>query len=166
MISSSLGNNRVMMWLCLEFCDETPEQIRDHLLSIERHKDVLQAVSFEKYTLGPNSTLVDNELTEVSFQLNRIGVETWPLLSSFPHPDEFIDWMRQVFENPQPFITSCIQAAKKYDYVGWNLDWEPTGNDVTDEDGVNYAKFIDTFAKALHYTHSLPLKAIPCTHSN
>ena len=148
--SSSGSNNRVMVWLCLEFCDETPEQIRNHLVTIERHKDVLSAVSFEKYTLGPNSTLVDNELTEVSFQLNEIGVETWPLLSSFPHPDEFIDWMRQVFDNPQPFISSCIQAAKKYNYVGWNLDWEPTGNDVTDEDGLNYAKFIDTFAKALH----------------
>lgn len=147
---SSGNNNRVMVWLCLEFCDETPEQIQNHLMTIERHKNIISAVSFEKYTLGPDSTLVDNELTEVSFQLNKIGVETWPLLSSFPHPDEFIDWMRQVFENPEPFISSCIQAAKKYDYVGWNLDWEPTGNDVTEEDGLNYAKFIDTFAKALH----------------
>ena len=95
----SSRNNSAMVWLCLEFCDETPEQIRNHLLTIQQHRDVVRAVSFEKYTLGANSTLIDNDLTEVSFQLNEIGVETWPLLSSFPHPDEFIDWMRQVFEN-------------------------------------------------------------------
>lgn len=146
----SSRNNSAMVWLCLEFCDETQEQIRNHLLTIQQHRDVVRAVSFEKYTLGANSTLIDNDLTEVSFQLNEIGVETWPLLSSFPHPDEFIDWMRQVFENPAPFISSCIAEAQKYKYVGWNLDWEPTGNDVTDEDGLDYAKFIDTFAKALH----------------
>ena len=35
-------------------------------------------------------------------------------------------------------------------YSGWNLDWEPTGSDVTVEDGINYAKFIDAFAKNLH----------------
>ena len=37
-----------------------------------------------------------------------------------------------------------------YMYSGWNLDWEPTGNDITVEDGINYAKFIDAFAKNLH----------------
>ena len=142
--------NRVMGWLCLEFCDQTQEQIRNHMLEIELHKNSLDAVSFEKYTLGPNSTLVDNELTEVSFQLNAMGIETWPLLSSFPHPDEFMDWMREVFANPDPFIMSCINEAKKYQYVGYNLDWEPTTDDVTDEDGINYAAFIDTFADALH----------------
>lgn len=90
------GNNRVMAWLCLEFCDETPEMIAADLLEIEQHRSSIAAVSFEKYTLGPNSTLVDNQLTVVSPVINKLGLESWPLLSSYPHPPEFIDWMRQV----------------------------------------------------------------------
>jgi len=146
---NKIVKNRVMVWICLEFCEETPQQISDEMSEIEDHKNVISAVSFEKYTLGPNSTLVDNHLTEVSDQINAMGLEGWPLLSSFPHPPEFIDWMRDVFVNPQPFIDSCIEAAKKYNYVGYNLDWEPTDS-VNADDGMNYASFIDTFGNALH----------------
>jgi hypothetical protein len=143
------NGKRVMVWLCLEFCEETKEQIQQELLQLKSHSDIVHAVSFEKYTLGPNSTLVDNHLTVVSPFINKIGLEAWPLLSSFPHPVEFIDWMREVFINPKPFIEQCISEAKKYNYIGYNLDWEPT-DDVTSEDGVNYANFIDVFARELH----------------
>ena len=94
------SKKRLLAWLCLEFCDETPEQIARNMAEIEARKDLFTAISFEKYTLGPNSTLVDNNLTEVSQKLVLMGVEAWPLLSSFPHPPEFIDWMRFVFQNP------------------------------------------------------------------
>lgn len=147
--AASRSKNRVMVWMCLEFCQETPAQIDTNIVSIARHKDVLSAVSFEKYTLGPNSTLVDNRLTSVSDKINEIGLEAWPLLSSYPHPPEFIDWMRYVFQNPDPFIDSCISEAQKYGYYGWNLDWEPT-DDVTSDDGTNYAQFIAYFADRLH----------------
>ena len=33
--------------------------------------------------------------------INSMGLESWPLLSSFPHPVEFMDWMRDVFANPR-----------------------------------------------------------------
>ena len=56
----------------------------------------------------------------------------------------------RVFSNPEPFINSCISEAKKYGYIGWNLDWEPTTDDVTYKDAADYADFIDTFAKELH----------------
>jgi hypothetical protein len=150
-IASSNGK-RVMVWLCLEFCEETKEQIEQDLMQIKLHSDIIHAVSFEKYTLGPNSTLVDNHLTVVSPLINKIGLEAWPLLSSFPHPPEFIDWMRTVFLNPQPFIKQCVEEAKKYNYIGYNLDWEPTDS-VTTEDGANYANFIDLFAQELHKEH-------------
>ena len=42
-----------------------------------------------------------------------MGFEAWPLLSSYPHPPEFIDWMRQVFANPQPFIDEVITIFTK-----------------------------------------------------
>ncbi len=148
-VAAGGNGKRVMVWLCLEFCDETKDQIERDLLQIKSHSGIIHAVSFEKYTLGPNSTLVDNHLTIVSPFINSIGLEAWPLLSSFPHPAEFIDWMRYVFVNPQPFIQTCISEAKKFNYVGYNLDWEPT-DDVTAEDGANYAHFIDLFAHELH----------------
>jgi hypothetical protein len=116
---------------------------------INEHKSSITAISFEKYTLGPNSTLVDNNLTAVSGRINALGLEAWPLLSSYPHVPEFIDWMRDVFITPEPFIEACISAAKRFHYIGYNLDWEPT-DDVTEEDGLAYAQFIDTFAIALH----------------
>lgn len=84
---------RLMTWMCLEFCEDSPEMITDELAQLAlvlisppiicsalfyayayfifvwlilQHKDLVSAVSFEKYTLGPDSTLVDNHLTEVS----------------------------------------------------------------------------------------------------
>lgn len=33
-----------------------------------------------------------------------MNLEAWPLLSSYPHYPEFMEWMRQVFEQPQVFI--------------------------------------------------------------
>jgi hypothetical protein len=147
--SKDFSSKRIMPWLCLEFCDETPEKIALNLGQIAKHREILAAVSFEKYTLGPNSTLVDNHLTEVSSTINALRLEAWPLLSSFPHPPEFMDWMRQVFVQPAPFINSCIAEAKKYHYAGYNLDWEPTDG-VLDADAKAYADFIDLFADALH----------------
>jgi hypothetical protein len=144
------SNKRIMVWMCLEFCDDTQEDISQQLQQIEHNKKSIRAVSFEKYTLGPNSTLVDNELTEVASAINSMGLESWPLLSSFPHPPQFIDWMREVFRTPDPFIQSCIDEAERYKYIGYNLDWEPTGDGVTNKDGENYATFITTFADALH----------------
>ena len=149
--------------MCLEFCEDSDHLISADLEEIRVHKNALSAVSFEKYTLGPNSTLVDNNLTEVSSKIVALGLEAWPLLSSFPHPPEFIDWMRTVFKYPNPFIESCITEAKKYHYTGYNLDWEPT-DDVTAEDGDAYAAFIGTFADALH-KHDLKLTADIATWS-
>ena len=144
--------NRAMVWLCLEFCGDSEELTTRNLNEISDHRQSLSAVSFEKYTLGPNSTLVDNELTVVSPQIIDMGFEAWPLLSSYPHPPEFIDWMRTVFKYPTPFIESCISEAKLYNYTGYNLDWEPT-DEVTEQDGNDYAVFINTFADALHYAN-------------
>lgn len=143
------AKKRLLAWLCLEFCDETPEQIARNMAEIEARKDLFTAISFEKYTLGPNSTLVDNNLTEVSNKLVVMGMEAWPLLSSFPHPPEFIDWMRYVFQNPDPFIDKCISEAKRFRFTGYNLDWEPT-DDVLPGDAEAYATFIHYFANRLH----------------
>ena len=148
-LSSVGAKKRVMSWLCLEFCEETEDDVATDMKQIERYKDVFSAVSFEKYTLGPNCTLLDNELIPVSDDIQALGLEAWPLLSSFPHYPEFIDWMREVFASPQVFIDQCVSEAAKYGYHGYNLDWEPT-DDCTEQDGNDYANFIQTFAQGLH----------------
>lgn len=137
-----------MVWMCLEFCEDSTAEVANQLDEISHHLNIVSAVSFEKYTLGPNCSLVDNELTEVSSDIIAMGLEAWPLLSSYPHPPEFLDWMREVFANPLLFIDQCISEAQKYGYNGYNLDWEPT-DDVSEEDGIAYAQFIETFAQTM-----------------
>ena len=59
------AKNRVMGWMCLEFCGQDSDDAQEMLQQLEMHPGVFSAVSFEKYTLGPDVTLVDNNLTEV-----------------------------------------------------------------------------------------------------
>mmetsp|Transcript_2899 Transcript_2899/g.4408 ORF Transcript_2899/g.4408 Transcript_2899/m.4408 type:complete len:272 (-) Transcript_2899:177-992(-) len=152
---SKICESRVMVWMCLEFCGDESSDASMQLDQISHHTNVVSAVSFEKYTLGPNVTLVDNNLTMVSDEIIAMGLEAWPLLSSYPHPPEFMDWMREAFANPEPFIDQCVSEAEKYGYTGYNLDWEPT-DDVTEEDGTAYAQFIEDLAEGLH-KHNLKL---------
>jgi hypothetical protein len=159
------NHKRIMVWMCLEFCEESAETIENNLNQIKQHSHILTAVSFEKYTLGADSTLLDNNLTEVASKINEMKLEAWPLLSSYPHYPEFMEWMRTVFANPDPFIASCISEAKKYNYVGYNLDWEPTGDGITTQDGLDYATFIDYFYQELQ-KEGLRLTADIATWSN
>jgi len=139
----------VMPWMCLERCGASPIDIYHHLQQIADHLDVINSVSFEKYNLGANSKLVVNNLTDVLPALKNLGVATFPMISSFPYPKEFIEWCRQLFDNPTPFIQTCIEEAQKYGYSGYNVDFEPTVG-IQDGDGKRYAQFLDKFAKALH----------------
>lgn len=59
------SNGRTMVWLCMEFCGENSTVVDHYLKDIERHKSLLTAVSFERYTLGPNATLVRSNVTDV-----------------------------------------------------------------------------------------------------
>jgi len=143
------GKQRVMPWMCLERCGFTSQQINEQLDQIHKIKEILSAVSFEKYNLGPNSTLVTNNLTDVCDTIQKDGLETWPMISSYPYPPNFMDWMRQLFANPQPFILTCVEQGLKYGYTGYNVDWEPTV-DATPQDSVSYANFLSLFARELH----------------
>lgn len=148
---------RSMGWLCLEFCGEDSATTQSYLDEWSRHQDIMSALSFERYQLGPNATLVRANVTEIVGTLHEMGVkETWPMLSSYPHPPEFIEWMRDAFANVESFTEQCVTEAKKYNYTGYNLDWEPTEG-VLDSDAADYAAFIDAFATGLHQ-HGLKLQ--------
>ena len=61
----SVANAKLMVWMCLEFCGDSGQEATRQLTEISHHLNVVSAVSFEKYTLGPDCALVDNNLTEV-----------------------------------------------------------------------------------------------------
>jgi len=68
-----------------------------------------------------------------------------------------LGWMRQLFNGSvyaQQFFNNAIDLAKKNNFTGWNIDWEPEdgvrGPNATAQDGLDYAQFLDTFAKVLH----------------
>ena len=109
-LSSVISSKRSMAWLCLEFCGENSTVTQAYLDDLSHHMDQMTAVSFERYQLAANATLVRAEVTDVVGQLQAMGVkETWPMLSSFPHPPEFIDWMRDAFANVEKFTQQvCI----------------------------------------------------------
>ena len=150
----------VMPWMCLEICN-TPDEIQHQLDTILSHKSLLTAVSFEKYSLGAGCNLsgvnVQN-LSEVNADIQMAGLEAWPMITSWPHPADFLQRMREVFaseECAQRFISAALDEAKAHNYTGFNLDWEPTAPPnttlpVTAADATAYASFVDTFAKALH----------------
>jgi hypothetical protein len=58
--------------MCLEFCDQGGDLATQQLDQIEKHTNLVNAISFEKYTLTSNMTLLDNNLTEVTLALLRL----------------------------------------------------------------------------------------------
>lgn len=140
----------VMPWMCLERCNDTSADIAGQLNQFATNTSVLNAASFEDFNLGPNCTLVKNNLTQVARPLQKLGVQRWAMISSYPYPPEFLDWMRQVFANPYPFIDACVAAAKAEGLTGFNVDWEPTSKAPAPEDSADYAAFLDLFATELH----------------
>jgi hypothetical protein len=140
---------RVMPWMCLERCGENASAIARDLKQLGEHASLLYAVSFEAYNLGPNGQLIRNNLTQVSKHISALGLKTFPMISSYPYPPQFLDWMRQLFAQPEAFIDNAVRTALKEGYSGWNVDWEPTAK-ASAEDAANYAVFLDRFGKALH----------------
>jgi len=154
----------VMPWMCLEICD-APASIQQQLQTIRDRVDILSGVSFELYTLGDDCTLRKYDasdvpptgLTQVNDDIHAAGLESWPMISSWPHPDNFITYIRKVINDDacsDSFIQQALHQAGEGRYAGFNLDWEPTYSNstapITRQDAQAYALFVDKFAKALH----------------
>ena len=150
-LSICINSNEIMSWLCLERCGDNSTYIQYQLNQIQANVNRFKSISFEIYNLGPNSTLIQNNLTDVSNIINAMGLETYAMISSYPYPSNFIDYMREVFNNPTPFINDCIINAKEKKLTGYNIDWEPTNSDdITQEDSINYANFLNRFSNEMH----------------
>jgi len=142
----------VLAWMCLERCGFNSSEIGAQLQQISSllRMRALNAVNFELFNLGPHSTLVTNNLTQVAGVLRSFGVSSRrAMISSWPYPPEFLSWMREVFVNPEPFFKQCIDAARMHGLTGFDVDWEPT-TEATKEDATNYAHFLDLMAARLH----------------
>jgi spore germination protein YaaH len=148
-ISLVKAKKGVMPWMCLERCNDTSSDIQNQLKQIYDHRHELSAVAFELFNLGPNSQLITNHFTRVDNIIAEWGLETYAMVSSYPYPPEFIQWMRQLFNNPEPFIATALQQAQKYGFTGYNVDFEPTVNGTL-QDAKNYVIFLSKFADALH----------------
>ena len=143
-----------MPWMCLERCGWNTSSITSHLASIKSHASLLTGVSFELYNLGANGTLVLNsDLTAVTKPLQQLGLETYPMISSYPYPPQFLSWMRQLWDPTLPygnsFIAQLHHETAVHNYTGWNVDWEPAHGDPTEEDAVAYARFLDRLVEEL-----------------
>jgi spore germination protein YaaH len=130
----------VLVWMGLE---RTHEDIRKSLDLISAHSDIISKVSFEKYDLGWNSTLIVNNFTSVVEEIKSIGLETYPMITTV-NPLK----IEQLVKNPQPFIDECVNLAVKYNYTGYDIDFEPK-NVTTPTLAKPYAEFLTKFANAL-----------------
>lgn len=57
--------------------------IQNDLAQIKYNKDTLTSVAFEKYNLGAHSTLIRNNLTDVTKTIQSFGLETWYFCNNF-----------------------------------------------------------------------------------
>ena len=143
-----------MPWMCLERCGHSADEIALQLHQLDVNRTVFTDVAFELYNRGPNSSLVVNNLTRVDAALARLGLRTHAMVSSYPYPPEFLLWMRQLFASPQPFIDALIADVTARGISGVNIDWEPVSGagapNVTAQDSIDYAAFLDQLTVALH----------------
>lgn len=141
-----------MVWMCLERCGETPQVIESHLSTIRAIAPrALTSVSFERYDLGEHSNLVRNpRFTDVYPALQNIVGPHKRNLRLFPmFTTVNIVNMRRAFENPDPLFQEMLSEARKFNYTGYNVDWEPE-HDVVAADAPKYAHFLQNMASVLH----------------
>lgn len=145
--SGAATHTTVMPWMCLERCSENWQQdIKD----VESHASDLGAISFEAYDLGSDSALIDNGFANVNPQLKSAGLLTFPMITTVD-----IYKIRALAQNPTPFITAAIAAARTHSFSGFNFDFEPcqsksTKDLCTNADAQAYAGFLTRFSDAAH----------------
>jgi len=144
--------------MCLEICD-SPSQIQEQIQTIKQvSQNSLTSISYERYALNSEGRFIlypHKNLSDVYYQLKEVKafdgkpLELYPMITSNPYPDAFIDWMRLLFQNPQPFIDEAVRVAVSRNYTGYNVDFEPkTG--IVANDAVLYAQFLTKFAERMH----------------
>lgn len=152
--SDALPAAVIMPWFCTQRCGFNVTQIVEHVHQAAELAagpvPILNTVAFERYNLGPNSSLIFNpNLFDVNHyiqqnsELSSLFPRRIAMVSSFPYPPQFLDWMRQLFDDPSPFMDAIMHELKAHDLYGLNIDFEPTSSNATNEDAARYATFLD-----------------------
>ncbi|CUG94371.1 membrane-associated protein, putative [Bodo saltans] len=151
----------LMPWFCTTACGYNMSQIMDHVhqaVDLATHDaSILNTVAYEWYSLGPNSTLV---VDLGMFDLNYHILKNDTLTALFPRrfalvstnsssTHQFIEWMRQLFETPEPFVSAVVDDVVARNITGLNIDFEPTSNNITNEDAANFATFLNLLRQRL-----------------
>jgi hypothetical protein len=163
--SLSLPSHILMPWLCLERCGFNTSQIESHIDEIaarnaafrrrntknsSREDPLVNVVAFELFNLGPNSSLVVNDLYPANDRLKmRLPfVKRFAMISSYPYPPEFLSWMRTLFRNSSGFLSDLKRHLLEHDIHGVNIDFEPR-TEATEQDAQDYADFLQTVRREL-----------------
>ena len=139
------------------------------LPQVTAHKDIITDISFSGYSCATNGSLSGHLNTTLLAELKAAGVRTHPLVGCG------MPTLRSLFASPEAFITAAVSEAKAHGFEGYNLDFEPYGAPQTNADGAAYARFLDTFATALHkegkvlsvdYFSNLPIWNLPAMNDS
>jgi len=140
------GKRGVMPWMCLERCGENIKSDLDEIVRLG--PSVFPSVSIEAFDLDWGANIKDCGYSRVGPQLVNAGIMVQPMITTAN-----IGKLRDLWKDPKGFISQAMNVARnnKGWITGFNIDFEPEGGeDPTHQDAVNFANFLDLFAKALH----------------
>ena len=133
-------------WMCLERCGEDVQTDLAEILRLG--PSVYNFVSIEAYDLNWGATIKDCGYSRVGPQLVKAGIKVMPMITTAN-----IEKLYQLWNDTDGFIKQAVEVARNNkDWItGFNVDFEPEGGkEPTYNDAVQYANFLDKFAKALH----------------
>ncbi|KAL0237833.1 hypothetical protein GEMRC1_012307 [Eukaryota sp. GEM-RC1] len=140
-----LSNAKLIMpWMGLE---RTHEDIKGDLEQIRRLRYILSDVSFEEYDLDWNAHIIRNDFYPVNDIIADLKLGRQPMITTVN-----IAKLTQLFESTESmdqFINEAVQLALKFNYTGFNIDFEPSGREAFPL-APGLVQFVDRFAKALH----------------
>jgi len=138
--------NYACPWMCLERCGEDVETDLAQIISLG--PSVYNYVSIEAYDLDWGASITDCGYSRVGPNLVNAGIKVMPMITTAN-----IDKLRELWDDMDGFISQAMDVARQNsDWItGFNIDFEPEdGDPATYDDAVQFAKFLDMFAKALH----------------
>lgn len=139
-----LSEKRVLVWLCLEECGESGTEIENYCKVIDsKGRKYITDVSYERFTVSSTGELDYFNVTNIANYLSSDKIGLWPMITLFKAAN-----MRVLINNPDLFISQCVDVAKKEKFTGFNIDIEP-GHGVIPEDVPLFTSFVEKFAKEM-----------------
>lgn len=145
------------VWFCLERCGYNRTDTLAQLQAIRSHgRNAVTHISFERFDLGPNSTLIDNGFTNIVSDVLNASLVPIAMVTTVD-----LDRMRQLFANPDPFIDALLNATLRLGSHGVDFDFEPNAN-ADEHDAAAYALFLSRISARFN-AHRLSVGADAAT---